>query len=371
MRTPALAAVAALAVAACATQKSAGKAEPVMEKQRISNITYFDVASCAAPAPALPEKLNKEAVFGAALFARPAAESTAKVKITVDDAGAHYEVTGTNLTPEGTQCIQAAMAKLPFKPLEKGAAPVVNEVPFLHGGNSPAVKMGVNTGSDVAGKIRLAEPQWCDCWSALTQPPPSLTATVKLGPGKPGEFSFGAATGEAQTLAQCLTGKLQALKLESATELTLTYPVMLVNSLSSGESADAQPELQFIQLDSIRAQRAADVALKVGSRINAVSTYDALVQKYKAKPNNALVKELKDKCGALVKSDQAWIDALKSQHELEQHTAEVATAFKAKDATWADAEAAAQKTAEGTKAELAKAEGVKTADVGVCPKEHY
>ncbi len=389
-----LAVAALLTLAACATQKSAGKTEPVVEKQKISNITYFDLASCAAPAPALPEHINKEEVFGAALFARPAvlecfvdpknrgpaAESTASVKITVDDSGAHYEVGGTNLTPDGTKCIEGAMAKLPFKPLEKGAAAVSTEVPFVHGGIAPAVKLGINSGSNVAGQLRLAEAQWCDCWAQVKPPPPSLTVTVKLAPGKPGEFTFGPATGDAAALAQCLTQKLQALKLDAAgTELTLTYPVLLIDTLAEGESPDARPELQFIQLDAIRSARAAEVALKVGARGNAVSTYDALVQKYnKVKSSKAaakeipgLVKELKDRCAAMVKADQAWIDALTAQLTLEKHTEQVAAGLKAKDPMWADAEAAAQKTAEATQAEVTKADGVKKADVGVCPKEHY
>src|SRR5882724_10301623 len=97
-----------LALAACATQKSASGGAPVVEKQKIANITYFDVATCTPPAPALPEKPNKEAVFGAALFARPAAlecftdpknrgpaaDTVANVKISLDDTGAKYEVSG-------------------------------------------------------------------------------------------------------------------------------------------------------------------------------------------------------------------------------------------------------------------------------------
>ena len=381
-----LALVAVLALAACATQKTATGGEPVVEKQKLSNITYFDVASCAAPAPALPEKLNKESVFGAALFARPhvlecftdpknrgpAAETTANVKITIDDTGAHYEVTGNNLTPGGTDCVKAAMEKLPFKPLEKGAAAVTNEVPFVHGTNAPAVKLGLNSSSDIAGNLRLAAPQWCECWSALKDPPPSLVATVTQPSNQQPNFTFAASTGEGPALATCLTGKMKELKFPTFnTDLTITYPVLLINSLAPAESPDARSELQFIQLDAMRAAKAADVALRVSLRMNAVGVYDALVAKFNKTKDTKLVKDLKDKCAAMVKSDQAWIDALKAQHELEAHTAQVANGLKAKDPQWADAEAASQKTADSTAAEITKADGVKLADEKVCPKEHY
>jgi hypothetical protein len=378
---------AALAVTACATNKAATTEAAPPEKQKISNITYFDIAACATPSPVLPEKLNKESVFGAALYARPAvlecftdpknrgsgADTLANVKIVVTEAGVQYDVAGTNLTPAGTDCVKAALAKLPLKALNKGENQITSEVPFAHGGTAPAVKMGINTGSDAVGQLRLAEAGWCECFQPLdNKAPPSITAHVKMGSTGTNDFKFDPLTGDAQAVADCLAPKMKALKLTAFNnEFNFDYPVLLINSLASGETADAKPELQFIQLDAIRAARAASVAMKVSVRNTDAGVYDAAVQVYTKTKNTKMVKELKDKCAAMVKADQGWIDALKSQHELETHTAEVASALKAKDAQWGEAETAAQKTADTTKAELAKAEGIKAADEKVCPKEHY
>ncbi|MFT3839766.1 MAG: hypothetical protein QM723_22460 [Myxococcaceae bacterium] len=385
MRTLAL--VAVIAVAACATNKGASSDAPKEERQKISNITYYDIASCVTPSPALPDKLNKESVIGAALFARPAvlecftdpknrgsaAETTANVKVTVDESGAKYEVTGTNLTPAGTDCVKAQMEKLPLKALGKGEAAISADVPFRHGGNSPAVKMGLNAGSDAVGTIRLAEAQWCECYAPLeTKPPPSVTAHVKMLSTGTNDFKFDAATGDAQALIECITPKMKALKLTAFNnDFNFDYPVLLINSLATGETPEAKPELQFIQLDAIRAARAANVAMKVSVRNTDNAAYDAAVQVYNKTKNTKMVKELKDKCAAMVKADQGWIDALKSQLELETHTAEVAGTLKAKDAQWGEAETASKKTADATKAEVTKAEGIKAADEKVCPKEHY
>jgi len=302
------------------------------------------------------------------------------VKATVSETGAAYEVTGTHLTPAGVACIQAALARLPFKPLAKGAAAVTGAADFRHGATSPAVKLGINAASDVAGAIRLAAPAWCDCWSPLAnRPPPSLRATIKVhaipaaadqaGPAT--EVSFDPSTdADATALSACLQPKLAALKLvQSSNELTVHYPFLLVNSAAAQESAQAQPELQFIQLDLIRAQRAADVAVKIGARTNALQTYDALVTAYKARPDFKLVKELKDKCAAMVQSDEDWIATRKSQGEVDARSYALAQRLKAKDPRWTEAEAAAAAQVAASQADVKKAEDIRTADQAVCPKE--
>lgn len=385
-----LIASAALVLTACATTSATStaekKAEPVVERQKISNISHFDVGSCTAPTPTLPDPLNAEGIVGALVLARPSVlecfvdpknrggegEAGAAVKATVNDTGATYEVTGTNLTATGVACIQTALKRLTFKPTEKSAPPVVGAADFRHGGTSPSVKLGINAASDVAGTIRLAASSWCDCWSAVgTNAPPTLKTTLKLPPAKPAEVTFDPTTDPAATaLIACVTPKIAELKLMGgANELTLHYPFLLVNSSAAQESADAQPELQFIQLDLIRAQRAADVAVKIGARTNALKTYDGLVAKYKAKPDSKLVKELKDKCAAMVKSDEDWINALKSQGEVDGRSYALAQTLKAKDARWTEAEAAAAAQVAASQADVKKAEDVRTADQAVCPKE--
>jgi hypothetical protein len=265
------------------------------------------------------------------------------------------------------------VAKLPLKPLGKGEAAVSAEVPFAHGGTAPTVKMGLNTGSDAVGTIRLGEAQWCECFQPLEgKPPPSLTVHVKMLSTGANDFKFDTLAADAQALADCLSPKLKGLKLTAFNnDFNFDYPVLLINSLAPGETPEAKPELQFIQLDAIRAQRAANVAMKVSVRNTDAAVYDAAVAKFNKTKDTKMVKELKEKCAAMVKADQGWIEALKSQHELETHTASVAGALKAKDAQWGEAETAAKKTADATAAEVTKAEGIKTADEKVCPKERY
>lgn len=370
----------------CATTPTStgGKAaEPAVEKQKIVNISHFDVGSCTPPAPALPDPLNTEGVIGALVLARPAVlecfvdpksrtadgDASVAVKATVSETGATYDLTPTNVTAAGTGCIKAALEKLPFTPLPKGEAPVTGNADYRFGGTSPAVKLGVNAASDVAGAIRLASPSWCDCWGPLgAQAPPALKAHVKLMKGKPAAVTFD--PGGDATLVGCLTAKIAALPFAAPeNELTVHYPVLLVNSSAAQESADAQPELQFIQLDLIRAQRAADVAVKIGARTNALKTYDALVAKYKAKPDPKLVPELKTKCAAMVKADDDWIAALQAQGEVDARTQTLAGTLKAKDPRWADAETAATAQVTAGQTEVKKAEEVKAADQAVCPKE--
>lgn len=359
------------------------KAEPVVEKQKIVNISHFDVGSCTAPNPTLPSPLNTEGVVGALVLARPSVlecfvdpksrtadgDAGAAVKATVSETGAGYEVTGTNLTAQGTGCIKAALEKLPFKPLAKGEAPVVGQADFRHGATSPSVKLGVNAASDVAAAIRLAQPGWCDCWSPLgTNPPPGAKANIKLTKDKKPEVTFEA--GNDPALTGCLGPKIAALAFAAPeNELTVHYPFLLVNSSAAQESPDVQPELQFIQLDLIRAQRAADVAVKIGVRTNALKTYDALVAKYKAKPDSRLVNELKEKCAAMVKSDDDWIIALKAQGEVDGRSQALAASLKAKDARWAETETAAAAQVAASANDVKKAEEIKTADMAVCPKE--
>lgn len=375
-------------LAACASNKAADPgAAPVIEKQKIVNISQFDVGSCVAPSPTLPDPLNPEGVVGALVLARPGvlecfvdpknrgpeADAAAAVKATVGEAGAAYEVTGTNLTPTGIACIEAALKRLPFKALEKGAPPVVGAAEFRHGATSPAVAFGVNAASDVAAAIRLAEAGWCECWAELAKnPPPSLKAHLKFVPTKPVEVSFDPSSDPAAArLIGCLTPKLAALPppKTGTNELTVHYPILLVNSAASEETVDAQPELQFIQLDLIRAQRAAEVAVKIGVRANALRTYDALVAKYKAKPSSVLIKELREKCAAMVATDEDWIAALKDQGAVDARSLALASALKAKDTRWTEAEAAAQAQVAASVSDVKKAEDVRVADIAVCPKE--
>ena len=115
--------------------------------------------------------------------------------------------------------------------------------------------------------------------------------------------------------------------------------------------------------------RSAESALAVGQRIAAVGTYDGLVAKYNAaKKPFAMVKELKARCADLVKADDALVASLERQAKLDQHTAELAGSFVAKDPQWKNAQDAASSQAQATQAEAAKVRAARESDAKVCPK---
>ncbi len=360
---------------------------PVPEKQKIENIGYFDIAVCQAPTIDVPHPANKEALIGALVTARAhvleclvdpksragAPETIVAVDTTASAEGVEHRVSGQNLTPEGQKCVESMLAQLALKPQPKDGALAQAHVEVRHTPSSPQVKTGVNEASDVAGRIRLAEPTFCDCFAPYaSKAPPIVRVTVKLAKDKANEVTpepTGDAT--ADEVAKCLAAKVAAMTLpRRSDELTLTYPFVLLNSAATEPPpATASADVQFLQLDAVRGRLAARTAVRIGTRANAVVAYDSLVRRYKSKPGSVSIRELKDKCAALVEADQAWIDSLESQLELDQRTLELATSLAARDGSWKAAADAAQKTVDGTKQDVAKAEQVKAADQAVCPKE--
>lgn len=373
---------AALAFAACATLGTTGGAsegaEATPEKMVVTNVLPFDIAVCSVR-PLLLANPTEELIQGALLSVGPAFQECfidakavdgtaldAKVRVTVG-AEVSVEVTGTGVSPAGKECLVAAAKRLPFKPLEAGAKPVIAEVPAQAGGKS--VVFGINPASDVAGTIRLAQPSFCACYAELAaKPAPVLAASITLSKEKPVDVAM--APNELPTVAACLTERLKALSLPVA-ELQLPYQFLLKNSYAEGPSPDAVPALKFQQLDGLRAQRTADVLVAVGQRMQVARAYDAVVAKYKSmKPEKSwtLIGELKTKCAAVVSADDTWIASLKGLVGVYQSSLAVAQSEKAKDPAWAPVEDALNQQMAGTNQELARVEGQKKADEGACPK---
>ncbi|MCI0570878.1 MAG: hypothetical protein L0Y66_09010, partial [Myxococcaceae bacterium] len=227
--------------------------------KRIDNRSDFDVAACQAP-PSTPTVSNEGTVVGALVTSRPflfeclvdskhrgpGVETRVVVDSVVTTAGARHQVSGSNLTTEGTACIEAALAravKLPV--LEKGAKSVKGQVELLHVANvHSSVTLGNGEASDILGAIRLAQPTWCDCYASFTESTPAtVKAWFKVPRGSsnvsgvvwvaPGETRAPAGllgattvkqlggpsaaaqaapdTPEVQELSRCLTGKLEQL----------------------------------------------------------------------------------------------------------------------------------------------------------------
>jgi hypothetical protein len=380
--------------AACAGQQKAPAAPiTVQEKMRITNQPVFDVALCHPRQLTLPQPPNQATLVGALISSRsqvmeclvdpkdrgPAETTKVTVKTHITDAEATHTVTGENISPEGQKCIQDAVNKaVPIQPLAtKGAAPVDAQAEFIHEmNNSPAVKFGVNEGSDFSGHIRLAQEQWCDCYAGYaTQAPAVLTAkiTLKKASATAADITFEpSGSTEGDQLAACLKSKIAALPAKlSSDELSFPHRFVHFHSLATEAAATLPPELRFYQLELVRGQRAASTAIALGGRANAAEAYDAIVTEYKKNPskNWGMVPDLKAKCSDLVKAADEWITAIEAQQAAEQQTVTLVQELKTKDEGWTAVEAKSQEALTATQKDLETAKQRRTADEAACPKE--
>lgn len=398
--------VAVAAIGCGPAQQSADSPDgaPKAEQQRITNISYSDLAVCFPKPPALPEKLNREILVGLLVASRPqvmeclvdprnrGGEKTTVVTLqsSVSAGGADTKVGGQNLTPDGEKCIResigrwfAAVPNLQGK-VAAGEPPVTAEAQFQHTqGSSPSVQLGINEGSDIAGTVRLAQTSWCDCYAGWKDAAPRpLKSKIKLV--KPAGAPEGAAQSvapasvsfdpagdpAADKAAACIQQKVSSMRFNATSdELTLPYTFLFVHSAHEEQIAAAPTDIQFIQLEAIRTQRSAAAAIAVGARINAAVIYDGLVKKYQANPDAVTVDELKAKCDALLKTDDGWAAAVERQLEMDEKTLALVRELKAKDPQWGRAEEAAQSTVDATKKDLETVKKTRTDDAGICPKE--
>lgn len=377
-----------LMLAACGPKRAASadgekKIEPTQERQKIVNVTWFDVGTCTPRKLDLPSPINESALLAALVIHRPhmleclvdpaargpEAETSLVVEATATDAAMQLSVGGANITEAGKKCIEEVGKKISVPFAAKGTT-VKQKIEVRHGTYSPSVKMGVNEASDVAGKLRLAFPSWCDCYAEVGQaPPPEHKIVLKLFQEK--DKAAEVAVEPAGTpMSTCIAGKVAAMQLKStSSELGLSYPVLLANSTASEESASAPPELQVQQLDVIRGAVNAEVAMRLGVRANAVTVYDGLVQKYKAKASSVKLRELEERCADMVKSDDLWVDALKRQLAVEQRTLALASKQRAVDAAWTEVETASKQQVDKAQVDVDNAQKTRASDAAVCPKE--
>ncbi|SEN24458.1 hypothetical protein SAMN05444354_13517 [Stigmatella aurantiaca] len=387
-----LAVASVLVTAACAgQQKPAAGSAPVSkeERTRISNQPSFDVATCKPHPVTLLQPPNQVYLVGALISARPqimeclvgpasrsGAESTqVTVKTRLTPTEAAHAVSGTNLTPEGQKCIQDAInAHVPVQPLAQGAQPLEATAEFIHERNNrTTVTMGLNEGSDFSAAVRLAQPQWCECYATYaTQAPPLLNARIKLTQASqtPAEVTFEpSGSTEGDQLAACLKEKIAALPAKTTSqELTFPYRFVHFNSQATEASASMPADLRFLQQELVRNQRTANTALAIGARENAAAVYEVLANKYRENPrkNYTLIPQLREKCAALETAAQAWVTAVEAQLAGDQQTLTLIQELKAKDPAWTDAETAAQTALGKTQADLQTAQKGRQDDANVC-----
>jgi hypothetical protein len=370
---------AACLFAACATTETTKQdtkaVESTTEKMLIGNVLPFDLAACGPRSLELMPATT-EVVLGALLSLGPAFQECfvdakavdgtaldARLKANVGET-VSFEVTGTGVSASGKACLIAAAKKLPFKPLERGAKPLVSEVPVRPVGKS--VVFGINSGSDAAGTVRLAQPSLCECYAEVaTQPAPPLAAKVILTKDKPAEFIV--EPNDESTLPTCVLGKLQALSMP-AVDAQVPLQFLLFNSYASTPTEGAPAALQFQQYDGARNQRTADVLMLAGKRGSVASAYDAVVAKYKASRAPALIGELRTKCAAVLAADDAWLGGLRGLVGVYEASLKLVSGEKGKDAAWVQVEQALTSQLSSTNAEVARVEAQKKVDEGACPK---
>lgn len=324
----------------CASLKKGGH-EVKSEKQKIVNVSYFDVASCFPRQLELPEKITSEVLMGVQLHSQPMVmeclvdpkargpekKTAVAIESALTDAGVENKVSGQNLTADGERCIKDAldrwMATMPALNAKNGFAPappkgespkpLSSQLKLEHVADvSPTVTMGVNEGSDYVGAIRLAQARWCECYAPWKETSPrQLTALIKIArPVKekdkkeataeakkedqakagpvlvhPAEIVFQPTQdAAADQVAACLKDKLMALDLPTPAGEFFTlpaFPFNHVHSWSKDPIPEAAPNVAFIQFDLLRGTRTAEAALAYGPRTVAVTAYDEAVKLYK------------------------------------------------------------------------------------------
>jgi hypothetical protein len=405
-------------ILACAGGQTAGGVPPAESKQRLSNLVPFDLSNCFTKAIELGKPVNEYALQAAFRAARPAIQecltdgrtydASKPVKgtttITVDASGPKVAVAAEGLQPAAQTCLEKAVgAQLAnITPLTADAKPVSFTGPFERGANT-AVRLGINEVSDVEGTVRLSLPQWCDCFEPYrTKAPPQLSGQIdvvrpdaaksadrfKLPDGgvrstQPVVSSLRPSESDPAStqLASCLNQRIEQLQFKTTTdELIVPAQLLLINSNSRETlSPSAAPLLQFAQLDAVIQQREAESFAQLARRQTVADAYDQNVQRYQAgikskdqkkrRAADALVKDLKTGCAALVRADDDYTRALEAQAAVEQKALDMARTFKAKDPSWADAETAAVAALADTQKQLDASRQLRAANEKACPKE--
>lgn len=373
-------AAAVFVLASCATTSSTttasaetkplpGTSEPT--KLAITNVLPFDIASCG-PRGLQLSPLNNEVLTGALLSLSPALQECfvdkgardgqpfeLKVKVTVAEAGTTIELTGTGASSKGKQCVEAAIKRLPLEP---GAAPAVAEVQVSAGPQT--VQLGDNAANDIAGRLRLAQPQQCACYEKLgAAVPPSLTAEVDV-------TSDGKATvsvGSDDELSKCLAERFSALDLGKEA-VKLKWPLLLKNAYAAEADPGTPVALRFQQLDGIRAQRTADVVIAAGRRYVSAVAYDALARDYKRKPVKGMLEKLKAQCAEVLSGDDAQLASLKALIDVLEQSQRLVQEEKAKDKAWEQVEASLAQQLTSSTGEVVRVEAQRKNDEGACPK---
>ena len=180
---------------ACAGGQSTGSAVAAEQRQRVQNLTPFDIGTCFPSKVEVARIANEYTLQASFRAARPAINecltdarvqngttaTKGKATMSIDATGTTVTVTGDGLQPTAIRCIESAIrTQVEGITAPSGAKPYSLEGPFEREPNT-MVRMGINEASDVEGAIRLGAPQWCSCFEPVkTQAPPELIGSVTV-----------------------------------------------------------------------------------------------------------------------------------------------------------------------------------------------
>jgi hypothetical protein len=384
-----------------------GSASAADTGQKVANVVPFDLAVCFLQPTTVSKPVNEFALSALWVMARPLVlecladtrnavvgkSSAFKVTLSVSEAGYTRTVESEGLPSAGKKCIEDAIARVSpaIEPLPAGSKPVTftAQVPELP--PREQVRFGINDSSDVAATVRLAMPSLCSCFEPYrttpTPAPVDLKVQVTREPDKfklpdgglPRVVEVTVADGPPASVKSCISEHLSALKYTTTPDqLLVPYRFYLLNAVATSSDVSGLPDaLKFAELEALGGQRAAATQLQLARQVAASIHYNELVKQYKelAKSNPkkaaAMVKDLTAACQELVKTDEVAISTVESEAKLQQDTAALVASLKAKDPTWAETEAGAQKTAQATQTLLVKARESRANDDKACPKVHY
>jgi hypothetical protein len=360
-----------LSLAAVLSLVASADAPAATDKQRILDPGYFDISVCAPQKPELPARVNKQILQGVLQFARPqvlecltdvkARGGDKSTKVVIDSSlteqGVKSTITGTNLTPEGTGCIQKALdawtAQFPGLTAKAaaGKAPVAAHLELSHSaGVQPGATLGQNEASDTIAMIRLAQPSWCECYpdAAKAAPHAVLKGQFKLQKPKqgatasPSEVSFEPVDAATDKIAACLKSKVAGIKGPAPKEeLQIPLNVRLLNANASEALPGATPQLQFFQFDLETSLASARLLLRDGERIIAAESFTDVATRYNQHVKGMKIDEVGTACEAMVKADEAEVADTQALTALFKRIHDFTVEAKGKDPAWATAETAA------------------------------
>ncbi|HVE85260.1 MAG TPA: hypothetical protein VND93_20550 [Myxococcales bacterium] len=365
--------------------------------EKVSNVTYFDLATCFPQKPLVTDLYSDEQLMAAVAVTRPAVleclvdparrgrrrETRAVVSVTASPGtGVEATVRGDNLTQEGQLCVleavRSSLASLP--PLPEGWPPAAAQVEFVHHLDTlPAVTPGANDLSEAAGKIRLAVPSFCPCFHQWQGAPPreiEVTVNLRHPPGSdvrdqtpapmihPYKVYLPNLAPEAAPVAACLQEKLQAMEFrQPRLEVDIPFYFQFIDSRWDGPLPGVPAWLQHKQLEAVRNRRYAEMAVALGARSSAARAYDALVRRFEA-DKSVRFDALSESCLGLLRRDEAWADAVRRKLEVER----LALATASELGRHGPPEIVRGQIAE-TERSLASAAEVRRVDEGACPRK--